>query len=370
MTGLNQFLQKYARRPDVLRGPLSAVRRMPRFNNDDIICQIGDPAECVWIIEDGIVVVGEGSKIVRRYRGDLIGEIAFLRRDAVNRSTTMKADGIVTLWEIDRSFIDKFSSDEKSEWFETLAAVLADKIIQATDHRSQLIAQNIGFDHVLRKFVCKDGLMAVNAALTSNDLKPIEPQRTDALVWFSDIAGFSTFSKDMQPDKAGLQMRRFMEIQVEEVQKADGEIDKFLGDGLMAFWRLPDANRISDRIPRAVESALRSIERVHEIIKNEKLPLDIRIGLHMGPVVVGDFGGSGRIAYTLMGETVNSASRYEQARTDVSGATLGALRISEPVYLHIADPALRNRFASETVRFLAKGGQEFVAHTSTDRILS
>ena len=367
MTGLDQFLERYARRPQLIRERLLATRRKRRLNDDEVLCRAGDAAECFWIVDEGIVVVGDGNKIVRRHKGELIGEIAFHRREETKRSVSMKADGITSLWEIDRSFVDKLTAEQRSEWFETVAAVLADKVIEATQQRSRLLSDNVSLDQVLRRFVCDDGLMAVNAAFDSTNAGEIDPDQTDALLWFSDVAGFSSFSKDLSPGEAGRQMRRFMDVQVEEIRTAGGEIDKFTGDGLMAFWRLPDETRSKDRIPKAFRAALAAIDRIRSIVVAEQLPLDIRIGLHLGPVVIGDFGGTGRIAYTVMGETVNSASRYEQARSDTDGMRLGRLRISEAVYPFISEPDLLKRLSSDTRRFVVKGDREFATYTSIDQ---
>lgn len=76
-------------------------------------------------------------------------------------------------------------------------------------------------------------------------------------------------------------------------------------------------------------------KRIRKIVTAERLDLGIRIVLHMGPVVIGDFGGKDRIAYTL-GETVNSASRYEQARKDRYGVPLGTVHLSDTILSSVA----------------------------------
>jgi class 3 adenylate cyclase len=106
--------------------------------------------------------------------------------------------------------------------------------------------------------------------------------------------------------------------------------------------------------------------RIKEIIAAEGLDLDIRIGLHMGPVVIGDFGGKDRIAYTLMGETVNSASRYEQAREDQDGVRLGTVRLSDTVFAALQVTDLASRFDAAPRQFEAKQGRMFPTHTSID----
>lgn len=367
VNGIDVFLQRFARNPEILREPMSNVcRRLKRLRDDEYLCREGEPAECFWIVDDGTIVVGTEGKIVRRIKGDLVGEIAFHRRDEAKRTTSMRADGVARVWQIDRVFLDELTPEQSAAWFETVAAVLAEKVIEATEQRTRLLSDNVSLDHVLRRFVCDDGLMAVNATFGDPELANIVPDQTTAMLWFSDVAGFSSFAKEMAPKDAARQMRRFMDIQVEEITRAGGEIDKFMGDGLMAFWRVPDDARIRDRVPKAVLAAFNSIDRIRAIINEESLSLDIRIGLHLGPVVIGDFGGSGRIAYTLMGETVNSASRYEQARLDFENNQLGALRLSEMVFAHIEDTRLLARLNPEPRRFLAKAGREFTTYTSID----
>lgn len=362
-SGLEELANKYADDPARILRALGSTKHRRRLNDGDVICKAGDAAECVWIIDDGIVVIGEGNKITRRYKGDLIGEIAFQRRESTTRSTGMRADGTVQLWEIDRSTIDQMAPEDRSAWFQLVATVLAEKLIQATEQRAVLLNDNVSLDKVLKRFVCDDGLLAVNGAL---DDQTIEPDLTRALLWFSDLAGFSSFSKSLPPSEAGIQIRRFMEIQVEEIHRAGGEIDKFMGDGLMAFWRIPDDQRMDDRVPRAVQAAVSAARRIKEIVVAEGLELDIRIGLHMGPVVIGDFGGKDRIAYTLMGETVNSASRYEQAREDEDGVLLGTVRLSDTVFAALQTTDLASRFDSAPRQFKAKQGRIFLTHTSID----
>lgn len=363
VSGLDELVNKYADDPGRILRAFGSIKRRRRLNDGDVICKAGDSAECVWIIDDGIVVVGEGNKITRRYKGDLIGEVAFHRRQSTTRSTGMRADGTVHLWEIDRSTIDQMAPEDRAAWFRLVAAVLSEKLIEATEQRSLLLKDNVSLDKVLKRFVCDDGLLAVNGAL---DNQTIEPDLTRALLWFSDLAGFSSFAKTLPPSEAGIQIRRFMEIQVEEIHRAGGEIDKFMGDGLMAFWRIPDNQRLQDRVPRAVQAAIYAAKRIREIVTAEHLDLDIRIGLHMGPVVIGDFGGKDRIAYTLMGETVNSASRYEQARADRDGVPLGTVRLSDSVFVELRALGLVSRFDANPREFEAKRGRIFLTHTSID----
>jgi class 3 adenylate cyclase len=319
----------------------------------------------MWIIDDGMIVIEDGGKIVNRFAGDLVGEIAFHRLGSLTRSASMRAHGVAHVWQIDRNIIEGMNADEKVSWLEVVTTVLAEKLVEATGQRSRMQADGAWLDNVLRRFVCEDGLMTVNSALAQSAAAAIAPQATTALLWFSDLAGFSQYAKSLDPAEAARQVRRFMEVQVEEILGAGGEVDKFMGDGLMAFWRLPDTARTKERVPRAVNAATRAAVRIKAIAAAEGLALDVRVGLHLGPVVIGDFGGMDRIAYTLVGETVNTASRYEQARHAIDGSSLGRVRISDAVFEWISGDDIVASF-DPTPRLFAVKGQSFTVISSTE----
>jgi adenylate cyclase len=90
-------------------------------------------------------------------------------------------------------------------------------------------------------------------------------------------------------------------------------VDKFIGDGIIAFWGAPGA--LSDHVMRACAGALRAarrMERVNEAWRAErKPPLRIRIGLNTADVLVGNVGSSERFSYTVMGDSVSVAARLE-----------------------------------------------------------
>ena len=118
-------------------------------------------------------------------------------------------------------------------------------------------------------------------------------------------------------------------LQVDAIRAAGGEIDKLMGDGLMAFWFCDGSGRAgvpaeAYRCARMVDDAFRAAVRGNAAYEG----LKVRIGLHCGMVCFGDFGTPDRIAVTIIGETVNHGSRYEQ----VHDSALGAVRISVPLY--------------------------------------
>lgn len=132
-------------------------------------------------------------------------------------------------------------------------------------------------------------------------------------VFFSDIEGFSTLSEST-PSKQLLQrVSIYLETVTRAIKQESGTIDKFIGDGVMAFWGAP--SRLDDHAMHACFAALRI---QHEMARlnadwtaRDMPPLNIRIGIHSDAVLVGNIGSSDRMNYTVMGDGVNIASRLE-----------------------------------------------------------
>lgn len=141
----------------------------------------------------------------------------------------------------------------------------------------------------------------------------------EVTVLFSDLAGFTTMSEDLDATATADLLNGHFALLAACVEAEGGTIDKFIGDGLMAFWGAPEPQ--SDHAARAVRAAL-AIRDALAGFNAERAtaglpPLVLRIGLHSGPVVVGNIGAPGRINYTIVGDTVNVAARLEQLGKEV-----------------------------------------------------
>jgi class 3 adenylate cyclase len=153
--------------------------------------------------------------------------------------------------------------------------------------------------------------------------RAIESIQRDLTVMFTDISGFTSLSERMSaPEVAEFLNRHFALIDA-CIDREDGIIDKHLGDGVMAFWGAPDIQ--PDHARRACRAALAIREAVETDNARRRAageaPVKVRIGLHTGPVTVGNIGAASRLSYTIVGDTVNSADRLcELARAvDESG---------------------------------------------------
>ena len=153
---------------------------------------------------------------------------------------------------------------------------------------------------------------------------------------FADIRDFTKISESMRPERAVALLGEFLEIMVEIVLRNEGFIDKFMGDGLMAIFGAPldDQYQEEHAITAALEMQTRARVLRDEWEAQGRPPLRIGIGVNSGPAIVGNIGSRQRFEYTAIGDTVNVASRLENA-TKVLGVDI---LISEDTY-HPARPA-------------------------------
>jgi adenylate cyclase len=132
-------------------------------------------------------------------------------------------------------------------------------------------------------------------------------------IFFSDLEAFSTLSEEVPSQELLLRVSAYLELVTKTVNQEQGTIDKFIGDGVMAFWGAPAL--LEDHAWRACVAALRiqrGIAALNERWQADGLrPLRIRIGIHSDAVLVGNIGSKERMSYTVMGDGVNIASRLE-----------------------------------------------------------
>jgi adenylate cyclase len=160
-------------------------------------------------------------------------------------------------------------------------------------------------------------LAAGNEASLGGEIRPIS-------IFFSDIANFTAISERMEPHPLVAAMGRYFETVTEAISRHGGTVDKFIGDGVMAFFNAP--TELPDHARRACLAALGAREAL-ALIAQERRPGEplfrTRIGLALGDVLVGNIGTPDRFAYTIIGDEVNLASRLE-GLNDVYGTEVVA----------------------------------------------
>lgn len=166
------------------------------------------------------------------------------------------------------------------------------------------------------------------------DLK-LGGEKVEATILFSDIDSFTTMAEKISPEEVASLLNRYFGEMTRIIFEHKGTVDKFIGDGIMAFWGapVPDADHALNacRAAIAMQERLKSLKKE---LRERGLPeISIRIGIHTGLVIVGNMGSSELFDYTVLGDAVNLASRLEAANKDFGTSII----ISEAVYRKVAD---------------------------------
>lgn len=132
-------------------------------------------------------------------------------------------------------------------------------------------------------------------------------------VLFSDVRGFTTFSEKLSPEGLVDLLNDYLNTMSPIILERRGTIDKYIGDAIMAFWNAPVITQNHELL--AVEAALVMQEKLIEFNKAQMsadgMKLGIGIGVNSGDMVVGNMGSDARFNYTVMGDAVNTGSRFE-----------------------------------------------------------
>jgi class 3 adenylate cyclase/ABC-type nitrate/sulfonate/bicarbonate transport system substrate-binding protein/HAMP domain-containing protein len=132
-------------------------------------------------------------------------------------------------------------------------------------------------------------------------------------VLFTDLQDFSTLAEQEPPNDLLAQLSVYFEAVSHAIAEESGTVDKFIGDGIMAFWGAPVYR--DDHVLRGCCGAMRAMRRMQQLnagwSKQGRPSLQLRIGLHCAEVLIGNVGSSERLSYTVMGDGVNVAARLE-----------------------------------------------------------
>jgi adenylate cyclase len=179
---------------------------------------------------------------------------------------------------------------------------------------------SLGYARALEQSLREIVLRALGGAVRADvfrkverDLARLRPERRVLTVYFSDIEGFTAVAQEKDPSEVVKVLREYLTEMTPVVLDSAGHVDKYLGDGLMAFWGAPV--ELPKQASVACEAALVIQEKFEaKRAEWEKVcgrTLTLRAGIETGPTVVGEMGTLHRINYTVMGEPVATAFRLE-----------------------------------------------------------
>lgn len=191
------------------------------------------------------------------------------------------------------------------------ACILAGAVVgRLTLESAVAFQQRRDYERSFARYVSPDVLREILAGRIQPGM---QPDRRLVTVLFSDIRGFTSRSEGQPPEATIDFLNEYFEEMVTAVHAHGGTIDKFIGDGLMAFFGAPTERDEpgADAFEAAKEMLVR-LERLNVRLRERGLePVEIGIGLHTGDVVIGHVGSKARHEYTVIGDTVNTASRLE-----------------------------------------------------------
>lgn len=182
----------------------------------------------------------------------------------------------------------------------------------------------------------------------------VRSRRRTVTVMFSDIVEFTPQAEDLPEQETAELLNHHFALLGACIEREQGVIDKYIGDAVMAVWG--GLSRMDDHADHAVRAALDIARVIREDNAQRRVaglpPIRVRIGLHSGPVVVGNIGAPGRVNFTVVGDTVNIAQRFEQLGKEfmgpaddivvlASGHTIAALKERESLGLGALVPVER-----------------------------
>ncbi len=182
----------------------------------------------------------------------------------------------------------------------------------------------------------------------------VRSRRRNVTVMFSDIVEFTPQAEDLPEQQTADLLNHHFALLGACIDHEQGVIDKYIGDSVMAVWG--GLSHMEDHADHAVRAALAIARVIREdnAVRRAagELPIRVRIGLHSGPVMVGNIGAPGRVNFTVIGDTVNIAQRFEQLgkefmTTDeeivvlASGDTVAAVKDRQALGIDPIEPVLR-----------------------------
>ncbi len=140
-----------------------------------------------------------------------------------------------------------------------------------------------------------------------------QTERRELTIFFSDIRGFTSWTERAEPDEVAIRLNEYFCAMTPIIERHGGTLDKFIGDGIMVFMGAPDP--MPDHAVQTVRMAIEMQEEMRAFnarwAQKGHDPLEIGIGIHTGFVTVGSFGSPQFLDYTVIGRSVNLASRIE-----------------------------------------------------------
>jgi len=278
------------------------------------------------------------SSLRGRLRGLLVLTVAVIAIVLAGGVLTLRAlrRGLTLITrEADRMHAFDFTPSPQRAEFRDVAAVLASVEQAKTAMRA------------MRKYVPIDLVRHLYAA---NHEPELGGRLEDVSLLFTDILDFTTLAETLESDRLARLLGHYFAAMTAAVQTADGTVDKYIGDAVMALWNAP--RPCPDHAIKACEAALACVARTEALFASEAwegfAPFVTRFGIHRDRVMVGHFGAPDRLSFTAIGDGVNLAARLEGLNKQYGTTIL----VSETI-----ERAARDHFAFRRIDRVAVKGK-------------
>lgn len=199
-----------------------------------------------------------------------------------------------------------------------IALVAIGMAVREIDSQQRRFAQG-----ALGKYLPRDIAQEI---LDQPDRLALHGEKREIFVVFSDLEGFTSMSHQIEPEMVATLLNSYLDALCSVILKYGGTIDKFVGDATVSFWGAP-ISRPDDgeRAAKAAYELWQAGEAFRKAAPPGVPPIGMtRVGLHFGEAVIGNFGGEGRIQYTALGDSMNTASRLESANKQTKTGVLAS----------------------------------------------
>ena len=241
-----------------------------------------------------------------------------------------------------------------------IVTLLFTVLISLTVWRSRRLLLSMVQAEVVRADLARYVSPDVADALAARDSSGFgRPTTRTVAILFADIVGFTRLTETLPPERTFALLRSFQERSCSVVFKHGGTLDKYLGDGFMATFG--SIEHRTDAAASALACAFALLREIERWNKKRALfggfPVSLSIGVHCGPVTVGNLGGA-RVEFAVVGDVVNVASRLEEITRDVGGS----IAVSDVCIDAAGKPEWQERFHHTREISLRGRNQSIVAH--------
>ena len=254
------------------------IRMPPGIDGLEAARRIRDLDPAIYII----IVTAYSDRSIEEIQREVRHDVVLARKPLSSDEIVQQARNACTGWGRDRQL------EEKSQALETANQALRDRVV------------------LFEKFVPKNFINVLDPGERKDYIQLGNCSERVMTVMFSDIRSFTAFSETITHSDSFRFINSYLGHMSPIIRKHDGFIDKFMGDGIMALFEDTDG---------AVQTAIEMMQRLHEYNEGRKragyVPISIGVGLNRGPLTMGTIGEADRMQTTVIGDTVNLASRTE-----------------------------------------------------------